>query len=101
MAELPTIIVFHGRHYVRHLGICNPICVAFLQIMLDVIPRNLKENDVSISNRAGVHKRGIYTDAHKHKHTHDDDIRRNAMHCISPKNQVTIHIMSQLEYQAK
>ena len=33
MAELEPIIVFHGRHFVRHLGICNPICVKLLQIM--------------------------------------------------------------------
>ena len=26
MAELQPIIVFHGRHFVRHLGNCNPIC---------------------------------------------------------------------------
>ena len=49
--------------------------------MSDVIPRNLKKNDVSISNRfPGVHKRGT--------HTHDDSIRRNAMRCISPKKNV-------------
>ena len=47
MAELQPIIVFHGRHFVRHLGICNPIYVKLLQVMSDVIPRNLK-NDVSI-----------------------------------------------------
>ena len=23
MAEIQSIIVFHGRHFVRHLGICN------------------------------------------------------------------------------
>ena len=32
MAELPPIIVFHCRHFVRHLGICNPICVKLLQV---------------------------------------------------------------------
>ena len=78
MAELQAIIVFHGRHFVRHLGICNPICVKLLQIMSGDIPRNLKKNDVSISNCfSGVHKRGI--------HAHDDSIRRNATHRISPK----------------
>ena len=81
MAELQPIIGFHGRHFVHHLEICNPICVKLLQIMFGVIPRNLKKNDVSISNRfRGVHKRGIY------RHVHDDSIRRNAMRCISPKN---------------
>ena len=40
MAELRSIIVFHGRHFVRHLGICNPICVKLLELMSGVIPRN-------------------------------------------------------------
>ena len=49
--------------------------------MSGVIPRNLKKNDDSISNRfPGVHKRDTHT------HTHDDSIRRNAMRCILPKN---------------
>ena len=30
MAELQPIIMFNGRHFVRHLGICNPICVKLL-----------------------------------------------------------------------
>ena len=48
-----------------------------------------KKNGVSISNRyPEVHKRGIHTQTHTHIHTHDDGIRRNAMHCISPKKLV-------------
>ena len=95
MAELRPIIVFHGRHFVHNLGICTPICVKLLQFMFGVIPRNLKKNDFSISNRfPGVHKRVIHTHTHTHTHTqtdththtHDDSIRRNAMRCISPKN---------------
>ena len=83
MDELQPNIVFHGRHFVRHIGICHPICVRLLQVMSDVIPRNLKENDVCISNRfSGVLKRGIHT--HADTHTHDDSIRR----CISPKIQL-------------
>ena len=71
MAELQPIIVFHGRHFVRHLGICNPIRVKLLQVMSGVIMRNLTKNDVSILNRfPGVHKRGIYAHAHTHTHTH-------------------------------
>ena len=86
MTELRPIIVFHGRHFVRHLGICNPICVKLLQAMSGVIPRNIK-NDVSTSNRFhGVHKRGIHTHRHTHTHIHVDSNRRNAMRCISPKN---------------
>ena len=73
MAELRPNIVFHGRHVVRHIGICNPIRVQLLQVMCGVIPRILKKDDVSISNRfPGVHKRVIYThtDTDRHTHTH-------------------------------
>ena len=93
MTELQAIIVFQGRHFVHHLGICNPSCFKLLQIMSGVIPRKFKKNDVSISNRfPGIHKRGIHTDTHtdRHTYTHDDSIRRNAMHCISPKNNKTL-----------
>ena len=83
MAELR---LFHGHNFVRHLGICIPICVKLLQIMSGVILRNFKKK-VSISNSfSGVHKRGIHTDTQTHTDTHDDSIRRNAMRCISPKN---------------
>ena len=40
MAELQPIIVFHSRHFVRHLGICNRICVNLLQLMSGVITHN-------------------------------------------------------------
>ena len=43
-------LVFHGHHFVRHLGICNMICVKLLQVMSGVSPRNIKKH-VSISNR--------------------------------------------------
>ena len=91
MAELTKIIVFHDRHFVRHLGIYNPICVKLLQVMSGVIPRNLKEKRLPISTRfSGVHKRSTHTHTHIHTHiqtdTHDDSNRRNAMRCISPKN---------------
>ena len=43
MAELQPNIVFHGRHFVRHIGICKPICVTLLQAMSGVIQRNFKE----------------------------------------------------------
>ena len=73
MTELQPIIVLRGRHFVRHLGIYNPICVKLLQVMSGVIPRNLKRNDVSISNRfPEIHKRGIHTQRHTHTHTHTD-----------------------------
>ena len=85
MAELQPIIVFHGRHFVRHLGICNPICVKLLQIMSGVIPCNLKQKRLYLRH---FHKvtNAAHTHTHRQTHTHDDSIRRNAMRCISPKN---------------
>ena len=71
MAELQPIIVFHGRHFIRHIGICNSICVELLQVMSGVILSNLKKNDVSVSNRFPEdHKRGIHTHARTHALTH-------------------------------
>ena len=33
-------LALHSRHFVRHLGICNPICVKLLQLMSAVITHN-------------------------------------------------------------
>ena len=49
MSELLLIIVFNGRHFVRHLGICYRICVKLLQLMSGVITQNsVKKNEVFI-----------------------------------------------------
>ena len=40
MTELQPIIVLRGHHFVRHLGICNLICVKLLQLMDAVIMHN-------------------------------------------------------------
>ena len=49
MAELQPIIVFHGRHFVRHLGICSQIYVKLLQpIPPGISARNSVKNEVSI-----------------------------------------------------
>ena len=86
MDELQQNIVFHDRHFVCHIGICNPICVRLLQVMSGVIPRNLKKT-TSLSNRfPEFHKRdtrrhrhtdtqththtNTYTHTHSHTHTH-------------------------------
>ena len=37
MAELQPIVVFHGRHFVRHLGISNQIRVKLLHLIRAVI----------------------------------------------------------------
>ena len=42
------IIVFHGRHFVRHLEICNRICVELLQLMSGVITHNSVKTKRSI-----------------------------------------------------
>ena len=92
MTELRPIIMFHGRHFVRHLGIYNPICVKLLQVMPGVIPRNLKKRRLYLKLFPEVHKRGIHrhTQTDRHTHTHDDSNRINAMRCISPKNDVIL-----------
>ena len=36
------------RHFVRYLGICNPICVKLVQLMSGVITQNSVKNEVSI-----------------------------------------------------
>ena len=33
-------LALHSRHFARHLGICNPICVKLLQLMCAVITHN-------------------------------------------------------------
>ena len=95
MAELQAIIVFHGCHFVRHLGICNPICVKLLQIMSGVIPRSLKKK-TSLSQTgflASMNAACTHTDTHTD--THDDSNRRNAMRSILPKNykQLNFHVL--------
>ena len=50
MAELQPITVFHGRHFVRHLGFCNRICVKLLQLMCAIITHNsLKRRSLYIN----------------------------------------------------
>ena len=91
MAELQPIIVFHGHHFVRHLGICNPICVKLLQVMSGVIPRNLEKRRLYLKpfswrpqtrnthtrtharTQARTHARTrTRTRTHTHTHTHTD-----------------------------
>ena len=48
MDELQPIIVFHVHHFVRHLGICHPICIKLVQLMFGVITQNSVKNKVSI-----------------------------------------------------
>ena len=91
MAELQPNIVFHGRHFVRHIGIFNPICVKLLQVMSGVIPRNLKKRHLSQTVfLASINAAHTHTQT-RHTHTYDDSIRRNAMRYILPKN-LTISI---------
>ena len=90
MAELRPNIVFYGCHFVRHHGICNPICVKLLPVMSGVIPSNVKEKRRLYLKPFswGPQTRHTHTQTHRHTraHTHDDSIRRNARRCISPKN---------------
>ena len=41
-------LALHGRHFVSHLEICNPICVKLLQLMSDAITHNSVENEDSM-----------------------------------------------------
>ena len=41
-------VALHSRHFVRHIGICNPICVKLLQLMSSVITHNSVKNEVSV-----------------------------------------------------
>ena len=73
MNELQAIIVFHGRHFVRHLGICNPIRVKLLQIMSGVIPRNLKTGRLYLKPYVYLAStKAAYTQTGRHTDTHDD-----------------------------
>ena len=40
MIKFQSIIVFHGRHFVRHLGVCNRILVNLLELMAGVNTHN-------------------------------------------------------------
>ena len=40
MAEIQPIIVIQGRHFVRHLGICNLICAKLVHLMCAAITYN-------------------------------------------------------------
>ena len=82
----------NGRYFVRHLRICNRICVKLLKIMSGVILHNLKKT-TSLSQTVFLRSTNVahtHTDRHthtrRHTHTHVDSIMRNAMRCISPKN---------------
>ena len=41
-------LVFHGRHFVRVLGICSRIYVKLLQFISSIIMHNSVKNEVSI-----------------------------------------------------
>ena len=79
MAELQPIIVFHSSHFVRHLGICNPICVKQLQIMSGVISRNLKKTTSLSQTVFLASTNAAYT--HTHTHTETDTRRQHKAKC--------------------
>ena len=70
MAELRPIIVIHGRHFVGHLGICNPICVELLQIMSGVIEKKKRRVFLKpFSWRPQMRHTGTRTDRQTHTPT--------------------------------
>ena len=98
MAELQPIVVFHGRHFFRHLGICNPICVKLIGYVRCHSAQFKKKPRLYLKPFSCFHKRGIHTDRHTHTRTHDDSIRWNAMRCISPKNAPKFKHFQQQKY---
>ena len=80
MAELQPIIMFHGRYFVRHLGICNPICVKLLHFMSGVIPRNLKEKRHIYLKPFSWHAHGTHTHTQADTHT---TIAIGEMQCVA------------------
>ena len=92
MIELQPIIVFHGRHFVRHLGICNPICVKLLQAMSGVIPRNLKKRRIFLipfSWRLQTRHTHRHTQRHTHRHKHMS-IAIGEMQCVAFRLKIVI-----------
>ena len=50
MAQLQLIIVFHNRHFLRHLGISSRIYVKLLQLIFGVITHNsMKKRSLHIN----------------------------------------------------
>ena len=85
MAELRPVIVVHGRLFVRHLEICNPICVKLLQAMSGVIPRNLKKRLLYLKSfcwRPQMRPTHIRTRTRTHTHTHMS-IAIGKMQCVA------------------
>ena len=56
--------------FVRHLGICNPICVKLLQVMFGVILSNLKEKRHLYLKRFSWGPQTRHTHTHTDTHTH-------------------------------
>ena len=79
MAELRPNIVFHGRHFVRRLGICNPTCLKLLLVMFGIIPSKLKEKRrlylKPFSSGPQTRHTNTHRHTHTHTHTHDDSIK--------------------------
>ena len=48
MAELQLIIVFHSRHFLRHLGISSLIYVQLQQLISGIITHYFMKSEVSI-----------------------------------------------------
>ena len=85
MAKLQSIIiVFHGRHFVRHLEICNPICVKLFFAYYVRCYSAQSKDTTSLSQTVFLRSTNVAC-TQIHRHTHDDSIRRNAMRCIRLK----------------
>ena len=80
MAELRPNIVFNCPHFVRHLGICNPICVQGHSEQFKRKTASLSQNVFLTSTNAE------YTHTHRQTHTHtqtDTTVAIGEMQCVS------------------
>ena len=65
MAELQPIIVFHGRHFVPHLGICNTL-IRYVRCHFE----QFKKKTTSLSQTVFLRStKAAYTQTHRHTHT--------------------------------
>ena len=85
MAELHPIIVFHGHHFVRHLGICNPMCQTLTGYIRCYSAQVEKKTRLYLKPfSCGPQTWHRQTDRHTHTHTHGHTtITQGEMQCVA------------------
>ena len=96
-AELQPIIVFHGRHFIRHLGICNPISVKLLHIISGIIPHNLRKKTTSLSQTVFLWStNAAYT--HKYIHRIYNEPQTHLFETIRTRQVLTVDVLYRLKH---